>query len=167
MKVYDSIANPQPSDAELAALIKQGFSDVERELFDIQQSIDDLISIIADQSVRTQYASTERVITESLRCYNAYLNMTQQEGKDYWKSEFLKTGSLLRESVSFLLDGMLGRNVFAGDIVATTTAAEKVCDSIEAYHGNLTCFTIVLSFSLSRFSATHGMFMKGSTNSWA
>ena len=166
MGIYDSIVNP--STKELADLIKQGFSDVERELYDIQQSINDLISIIADQSMRTQYASTERVITESLRCYNAYLNMTQQEGKDYWRGEFLKTGSLLRESVSFLLDGMLGRNVFAGDIVATVTDAEKVGETMQAYPDTLhACFLLLFHFLFCLFSATRDMFKKGSTDSWA
>jgi hypothetical protein len=124
MGIYDSITNP--STAELAAQIKEGFQRVEQQLASIQQSINEVISIILDQSIRTQYASTERVITESLRCYNAYLNMTSPEGQEYWRQEFLKVGGLLRESVSFLLDGMLGRNIFAGDLLLTVVNNEKV-----------------------------------------
>ena len=124
MGIYDSITNP--STGELAAQIKEGFQRVEQQLASIQQSINEVISIILDQSIRTQYASTERVITESLRCYNAYLNMTSPEGQEYWRQEFLKVGGLLRESVSFLLDGMLGRNIFAGDLLLTVVNNEKV-----------------------------------------
>ena len=124
MGIYDSITNP--STGELAAQIKEGFQRVEQQLASIQQSINEVISIILDQSIRTQYASTERVITESLRCYNSYLNMTSPEGQEYWRQEFLKVGGLLRESVSFLLDGMLGRNIFAGDLLLTVVNNEKV-----------------------------------------
>ena len=124
MGIYDSITNP--SSAELAAQIKEGFQRVEQQLTSIQQSINEVINIILDQSIRTQYASTERVIRESLRCLNAYLNINSADGKEYWRQEFLKVAGTVRESVSFLLDGMLGRNIFAGDLLLTVVNNEKV-----------------------------------------
>ena len=124
MGIYDSITNP--SSAELAAQIKEGFQRVEQQLTSIQQSINEVINIILDQSIRTQYASTERVIRESLRCLNAYLNINSADGKEYWRQEFLKVAGTVRESVSFLLDGMLGRSIFAGDLLLTVVNNEKV-----------------------------------------
>ena len=56
--------------------IKQGFYYVQNELNSIQSMIDEAIKLLTDAAIRNQYVTAERVITESLRCYNAYTNMT-------------------------------------------------------------------------------------------
>ena len=92
----------------------------------IQTKIGEFISLLTDESIRDQYASTERVIVESLHCFNAYTNMTEPEDVAYWKAEFLKWGSSLRESVSFLFDGICGRSIIASDILQAIVVTYKV-----------------------------------------
>ena len=123
MSIYDFLTKtPGITDDQ----IKQGFNDVQQQLNTIQNMIDQTIGLIVDTSIRNQYVTTERVITESLRCYNAYTSMTAPEDLAYWQGEFLKWGSFLRESVSFLLDGMLGRGIIAGDILEAIVITNKV-----------------------------------------
>lgn len=45
--------------------------------------------------------------------------MTDPAAQLYWRKEFFKWGSFVRESVSFLMDGMLGRGLvtIASDIL--------------------------------------------------
>lgn len=126
MGVYDSITNPSTGD--LQDQINDGFHRVEQQLSAIQQSIDQVINVVIDQGIRGQYVTTERVITESLRCYNAYSSMTDEQDAAYWRGEFLRWGAYLRESVSFLLDGMLGRGIIAGDVFLSIVASEQVID---------------------------------------
>lgn len=86
MGIYDFLTKtPGISDDQ----IKQGFNDVQQQLNTIQNMIDQTISLIVDTSIRNQYVTTERVITESLRCYNAYTSMTAPDDVAYWQSEFL------------------------------------------------------------------------------
>ncbi len=85
---------------------------------------------IADGSMRTQYFSSQRVIMESLRIASNYVNVSNEvnatsDDLDYWASEMGKWGSLVRESIMFLMDGFLGTNVIAGDLLKYLVVAEQ------------------------------------------
>lgn len=101
--------------------------EVQLQLEDIKRSITELINQVEEESIRTQYVSSERVIVESLRCENNYGNMTEAQDADYWRREFLKWGSMLRESVTFLMDGMLGKGMIGSDILDTIA---KIVNSV-------------------------------------
>ena len=125
--VYDHFANP--STEELLSQI----DDIQNQLEGITQDLKDVINQVKDAGMKAQYVSSQRIIVESLRIVTYYLNMTEvqnqnttQEDIDYWQSEFAKWGSLLRESVSFLMDGLLGRGFISGDIIKQIAEIENV-----------------------------------------
>ena len=113
----------QPTTAELYNQI----NNIQKELDEVQEGLGQLMAEIADASMRTQYVSAQRVVKESLRLSAYYANVTEEvangntnvtpDDVDYWRSEVAKWGSLLRESVTFLMDGFLGENVIAGDLL--------------------------------------------------
>ena len=124
---YDSFANP--STEELLGQI----NDIQKQLEGITQDLKNVIHQVEDAGMKAQYVSSQRVIVESLRIVNYYLNMTEvqnknttQEDIDYWQNEFAKWGSLVRESVSYLMDGMLGRGFISGDIIKTIAGEGNV-----------------------------------------
>ena len=124
---YDSFANP--STEELLGQI----NDIQKQLEGITQDLKNVIHQVEDAGMKAQYVSSQRVIVESLRIVNYYLNMTEvqnvnttQEDIDYWQNEFAKWGSLVRESVSYLMEGMLGRGFISGDIIKQLVHIEKV-----------------------------------------
>ena len=123
MEAYDLLTF---TSGATSSEVKEGFEHVNEQFSSIQSKIGEFISLITDESIRDQYASTERVIVESLHCYNAYTNMTEPEDVAYWKAEFLKWGSSLRESVSFLFDGICGRSIIASDILQAIVVTCKV-----------------------------------------
>ena len=96
---------------------------IEQQLEEIQNIIDDLMSTVKEESVKMQYVNAQRIIMEGLRCYNTYANMTNPVDQLYWSKEFLKWGSFLRESVNFMMDGMLGTGfglINAGLVIQST-----------------------------------------------
>ena len=99
---------------------------IEQQLEEIQNIIDDLMSTVKEESVKMQYVNAQRIIMEGLRCYNTYANMTNPVDQLYWSKEFLKWGSFLRESVNFMMDGMLGTGFIASDILQTIEEVAKV-----------------------------------------
>ncbi len=116
----------QPNGADLMYQIKS----IEDQLDQVQTGINQLMAEIADGSMRTQYVSSQRVIMESLRIASNYVNVSNEVGAtpddlDYWASEMGKWGSLVRESVTFLMDGFLGHNVLAGDLLKYLVVAEQ------------------------------------------
>ena len=124
---YDSFANP--STEELLGQI----NDIQKQLEGITQDLKNVIHQVEDAGMKAQYVSSQRVIVESLRIVNYYLNMTEvqnmnttQEDIDYWQNEFAKWGSLVRESVSYLMEGMLGRGFISGDIIKTIAGEGNV-----------------------------------------
>ena len=124
---YDSFANP--STEELLGQI----NDIQKQLEGITQDLKNVIHQVEDAGMKAQYVSSQRVIVESLRIVNYYLNMTEvqnknttQEDIDYWQNEFAKWGILVRESVSYLMDGMLGRGFISGDIIKTIAGEGNV-----------------------------------------
>lgn len=106
-----------------ASEIAQQLISIDEQLSDSRSSVSKLIAAVQEESVRLQFANAERIIVESLRCLNAYNNMTDPAAKLYWRKEFLKWGSFIRESVSFLMDGMLGRGL--------VTISSDILQSIE------------------------------------
>ena len=124
---YDSFANP--STEELLGQI----NDIQKQLEGITQDLKNVIHQVEDAGMKAQYVSSQRIIVESLRIVTYYLNMTEvqnqnttQEDIDYWQNEFAKWGSLVRESVSYLMDGMLGRGFISGDIIKTIAGEGNV-----------------------------------------
>ena len=99
--------------------LMDGLKEIERQLDEINNTIEELMSAVDESSIQTQYISAQRVIMESIRCFNNYANMTEPENKAYWFREFNKYGSLVRESTSFIMDGMLGNGFIATDIIKT------------------------------------------------
>ena len=125
--VYDFFTNP--STEELLGQI----DDIQNQLEGITQDLKDVINQVKDAGMKAQYVSSQRIIVESLRIVTYYLNMTEvqnqnttQEDIDYWQNEFAKWGSLVRESVSYLMDGMLGRGFISGDIIKTIAGEGNV-----------------------------------------
>lgn len=57
--------------------------DIQDQLIDINDSIEQLISAVDKSAIQTQYISAQRVIMESIRCFNNYANMTKPEDKAY------------------------------------------------------------------------------------
>lgn len=123
MEAYDLLTW---TEGARSSEVRDGFIQVKEQMEAIESKNDQIISLIIDTAIRDEYITTERVIMESLRCYNAYLNMTEPEDVAYWKGEFIKWGGLLRESVSFLFDGMVGRGIIAGDILQAIVTTYKV-----------------------------------------
>jgi len=124
--IYDHFAHPSTQDLMDEILA------IQQQLEGITEDLKQVINLVKDASLRTQYVSSQRIIVESLRIVNYYVNMTEmqnmnttQEDIDYWQSEFAKWGSLLRESVSFLMDGLLGRGFISGDIIKEITLIEN------------------------------------------
>ncbi len=119
--IYDWATTPSNQD------LADELLHVQVQLEDIKRSITELINQVEEESIRTQYVNSERVIVESLSCENIYGNMTEAQDVDYWRREFLKWGSMLRESVSFLLDGILGKGMIGSDILETIV---KIVNSV-------------------------------------
>lgn len=111
--IYKSANRPNGQELEEELFV------IQEQLDDIKRSVTELINQVKEESIRTQYVSAERVIVESLRCENNYNNMTDAQDVAYWRREFLKWGSMLRESVNFLLDGILGKGMIGSDILKT------------------------------------------------
>lgn len=120
--IYDYCTTPSNKQ------LKDELLDVQKQLNEIQGSVSELINAVKEESIRTQYNTAGRAIVESLRCHNNYLNMTyeqaggvlyprDEQGAAYWRKEFLKWGGSVRESVSFLLDGILGHGLIGSDIL--------------------------------------------------
>lgn len=112
------------------------------ELIAIKGNLDEVISAVKEASIRAQYASCERIIYESYRIVGYYLNMTEstelnttQEDIDYWQGEFAKWGGLVRESVSFLMEGLLGGSYVSGDILETITELVPNVIKLKLYIG--------------------------------
>ena len=132
--VYDHFT--QPSFDQLMEEINH----IEDQLNQVQSSLNELAKSISDSSMRKQYVSSQRVVMESVRITYYYLNVTTelangnkhltQEDLNYWRTEINKWGSMLRESVSFLMDGFNGVNILAGDIIESIVAIEGEVDLI-------------------------------------
>lgn len=120
--LYDHMNQAGPID------LKPYFQKINVELDEIRSGLSELMRSIKDTSIRRQYLSAQRVILESYRILDYYTTVeeTYPTELDYWKSEFAKWGSLLRESILFLLDGMLGHNAIAGDIIENCAIVEQV-----------------------------------------
>ena len=118
--IYDYFAFPSNQD------LMEQLKHVEEQLDVIEVLIEEIVVTVEEESIRTQYVSSQRVIFEALRCYNAYANMTDPQDASYWHKEFLKWGSFVRESVNFLLDGMLGTGFIASDILESMVIISKV-----------------------------------------
>lgn len=136
--IYDHFKHPSTQD------LMDEILSIQEQLVGITEDLKQVINLVKDASLRTQYVSSQRVIVESLRIVNYYVNMTEmqnmnttQEDIDYWQSEFAKWGSLLRESVSFLMDGLLGRGFISGDIIKEITLIENVLYIYYSYHFRL------------------------------
>lgn len=121
--IYDFFGKPSNQD------LMNELQTIERQLDGINNQIEELISEVDKSSIQTQYISVQRVIMESIRCFNNYANMTDPKDKAYWLREFNKYGSLVRESMSFLMDGMLGNGFIATDIIAAISRLAKVLSS--------------------------------------
>ena len=126
--IYDFFFNPNNGDLE------EQLDHVQEQLDVIEAVIEEIVVTVEEESIRTQYVSSQRVILESLRCYNAYANMTHPEAASYWYKEFLKWGSFVRESVNFLMDGMLGTGFIASDILESMVIISKVIVYINIYY---------------------------------
>lgn len=107
-------------------VLMDGLHEIEKQLDGINNQIEELISEVDKSSIQTQYISVQRVIVESIRSFNNYANMVDPMDKAYWLREFNKYGSLVRESTSFLMDGMLGNGFIATDIIAAISRLAKV-----------------------------------------
>ena len=122
--VYRYCTKPNTAD------LMEQLEDIENQLDEVQAALDELMAEVADGSMRTQYVSSQRIIMESLRIAFNYVNVSNEvnateEDLDYWASEIGKWGSLVRESVMFLMDGFLGNNVLAGDLLKYLVVAEQ------------------------------------------
>ena len=113
LSIYNYVRNPSNHD------LKDELLYVQQQIEEIKQSVTALINQVKEESIRTQYVSAERVIVEANRCYINFLNMSEPLDVLYWKREFLKWGGLVRESTSFLLDGVLGYGMLGSDILQT------------------------------------------------
>ena len=118
--IYDYFSTP--GNAEL----QEQLNHVQEQLDVIESLITELVATVEEESIKTQYVSSQRVIMESLRCYNNYENMTNPMDAAYWYKEFLKWGSFVRESVNFLMDGMLGTGFIASDILNSIEIISQV-----------------------------------------
>ena len=125
---YDRLNGPNSN--ELMAEMQH----IEQQLDEIKDSLTAVTNAVKDSSLKSQYVSSQRIITESLRIAIYYLNMTEdldlnttQADIDVWHMEFMKWGSMVRESVSFLMDGLLGRGIIGSDIIKTLVEIEEVC----------------------------------------
>lgn len=127
--IYKRLDDPV-SNEQLYEQMKE----IEATLNNIQSELQDVTKAVKKECIQVQYLSAQRVVYESLRISIYYLNMTEhpelfpnyppefnvtQADLDYWEDEFAKWGSLLRENINFLMDGLLGRGILAGDILKT------------------------------------------------
>ena len=99
---------------------------IQAMLTQIEGQISDLFEAVNTMALQTQYAMAQRVISEAVRCYISYDNMTEPESKAYWLREFRKYGGLVRESTNFVMDGMLGNGMIAADILQIIKDQSKV-----------------------------------------
>ena len=118
--IYDYFSTP--GNAEL----QEQLNHVQEQLDVIESVIEEIVVTVEEESIKTQYVTSQRVIMESLRCYNNYENMTNPMDAAYWYKEFLKWGSFVRESVNFLMDGMLGTGFIASDILNSMVIISQV-----------------------------------------
>ena len=118
--IYDYFSTP--GNAEL----QEQLNHVQEQLDVIESVIEEIVVTVEEESIKTQYVTSQRVIMESLRCYNNYENMTNPMDAAYWYKEFLKWGSFVRESVNFLMDGMLGTGFIASDILNSIEIISQV-----------------------------------------
>lgn len=118
---YDSLGGLSGEDFLFLQL-----HNIQLELKNINQKISEVILEVNDMAIKTQYVSAQRVILEAIRCFENYAKMTKKEDKAYWLREFKKYGNLVRESISFLMDGMLGNGFIASDILQTICSMSQV-----------------------------------------
>ena len=113
--------------------LRDELKNIELMVQGIQNQVNELIYRENEAALQTQYSSAQRVIMEAVRCYNAYLNMTEAEDKVYWLREFRKYGSFVRESTNFVMDGMLGRGLLGSDIIKIVREMSYVAINIFIY----------------------------------
>jgi hypothetical protein len=124
--IYDFIASQfEPSNTEILAEIKEGFQKVDTQLNSIKQSINEVINIVLDQSIRTQYGEAERQITDCVFHLNSYLSVTSPNGQ-YLREQFVNSGDKVGDYVRFLLKGMLGEYILSSDLLDAVVRIEKV-----------------------------------------
>ena len=112
---YDSLSTGNYTNEDLINQLQN----VESQIDDIMQTVTKLINSEKEESIKMQYANAERVIVEALRCYTNFASMTEPVDIAYWKKEFFRWGGMVRESTTFLLDGILGRGIIGSDILKT------------------------------------------------
>ena len=116
------------STQELLAEIQH----IQEELASIKGDLRRVTNNIQEASIRSQYVSAQRVVFESLRILEYYQDMKEgatnatQEDVDYWQSELAKWGGLLRESITFLMDGFLGKGFIGSDLLEIITKISTV-----------------------------------------
>lgn len=124
---YSRIKNPN-SDELYEVIV-----DIHDQLCDIQDSLNEVITQVKVASIQAQYVSSQRVVFESYRIVTYYLNMTESkefntttEDVEFWHLEFAKWGSMLRESINFFMDGLLGGGFIGADVLETITEISGV-----------------------------------------
>jgi hypothetical protein len=84
----------------------------------------EIIYEVEAESIRTQYVSAERQINDVVNSIDIYYEMMNKtQPIDAFAtgalSTFIKWGGMVRESVSFLFDGVLGYGIIGSDILQT------------------------------------------------
>ena len=111
--MYDRFTKPTNKD------IMNELISVQLQVEAITEQVTKMLHDVEEESIKMQYVNAERIIVEALRCYNNFLNMTEPDDIYYWRREFLKWGGMVRESTTYLLDGVLGRGMISSDILKT------------------------------------------------
>ncbi len=124
---YSRIKHPNTQD------LNDAIVNIQNDLTKIQKDLNEVISRVKVASIQAQYVSSQRVIFESYRIATYYLNMTETkdlttavEDVEFWQLEFVKWGSMLRESINFFLDGLLGGGFIGADVLETIAEISNV-----------------------------------------